>query len=107
MAKVTVLAGVCGMRTEIMTTAEQQYGPVSVRIESDCPHIRKIAEALAAGEVDPLKEITYRGEGPLTLRLARQYSPHPACPVPSGIIKAIEVAAGLALPKDASIRVEG
>jgi hypothetical protein len=29
---------------------------------------------------------------------------HPACPVPSGILKAIEVAAGLALPKDASIK---
>ena len=28
-----------------------------------------------------------------------------SCPVPSGIIKAIEVAAGLALPKDASIQV--
>jgi hypothetical protein len=32
-----------------------------------------------------------------------KHCPHPACPVPSGILKAVEVAAGLALPRDASI----
>ena len=31
--------------------------------------------------------------------------PHFACPVPAGVFKAIEVAAGLALPRDATIRV--
>ena len=39
------------------------------------------------------------------LRMAAQHCKHAACPVPSGIIKAIEVAAGLALPKDAHIEV--
>jgi hypothetical protein len=29
---------------------------------------------------------------------------HPACPVPVGIIKAIEMEAGLALPRDVEIR---
>ena len=45
-----------------------------------------------------------RGEGPVTLRLAAEHLAHPACPVPSGILKAIEVESGLALPKDASIK---
>ena len=31
--------------------------------------------------------------------------PHPACPVPVGIIKAIEVEAGLDLPRDVEIRL--
>jgi hypothetical protein len=30
---------------------------------------------------------------------------HAAWPVPSGIVKAVEVAAGLALPADASIKI--
>jgi hypothetical protein len=73
-----------------------------VEFETDCGYVEQLAEALT--EVDPYKEISYRGEGPVTLRLAAEHLVHPACPVPSGIIKAIEVEAGLALPKDASIK---
>jgi hypothetical protein len=50
-------------------------------------------------------EIGYHGDGPEVLRAATKLCPHPACPVPVGILKAVEVSAGLALPKDASIRV--
>jgi hypothetical protein len=41
----------------------------------------------------------------LTYQLAAKYLTHSACPVPAGILKAVEVAAGLALPKDAAIKV--
>jgi hypothetical protein len=37
--------------------------------------------------------------------MATKHCKHAACPVPSGIIKAVEVASGLALPKNASIQV--
>jgi hypothetical protein len=37
--------------------------------------------------------------------MAQQILPHPGCPVPAGIIKAVEVEGGLALPRDASIKV--
>ena len=56
-------------------------------------------------QVDPMAEIGFHGDGPLTLRMSAQHLPHAACPVPAGIVKAVEVAAGLALPKDASIRL--
>ena len=52
-----------------------------------------------------MEEISFHGEGPKTLRMAAKHCKHTACPVPSGILKAIEVASGLALPKDASIEV--
>jgi hypothetical protein len=52
-----------------------------------------------------MEEITYQGRGPVTLELARVHCLHPACPVPAGIIKAVEVEAGMALPKDAAILV--
>jgi hypothetical protein len=62
-----------------------------------------LAQALKV--VNPMEEITYKGKGPRTLRMAAKHCKHASCPVPSGIIKAIEVASGLALPRDASIQV--
>jgi hypothetical protein len=39
-------------------------------------------------------------------RAAQQYCRHPACPVPCAVLKAIEAACGLALPRDVEIRIE-
>ena len=100
MASAEIESGICGFCTTVRTTAE---GPrVRVEFESTCGYVEKLAEQLT--DVDPYREISYRGEGPVTLRLAAEHLVHPACPVPSGIIKAIEVEASLALPKDASIK---
>ena len=100
MAKAEIESGICGLCTTVRTTSEGRT--VRVEFETDCGYVETLAEALT--EVDPYKEISYRGDGPVTLKLAAEHLVHPACPVPSGIIKAIEVEAGLALPKDASIK---
>ena len=100
MASAEIESGICGFCTTVKTTTDGRK--VRVEFETECGYVEQLAEALT--EVDPYKEISYRGEGPVTLRLAAEHLVHPACPVPSGIIKAIEVEAGLALPKDASIR---
>jgi len=100
MASAEIESGICGFCTTVKTTSEGRA--VRVEFETECGYVEKLAEALT--EVDPYREISYRGEGPVTLRLAAEHLVHPACPVPSGIIKAIEVEAGLALPKDASIK---
>ena len=39
-------------------------------------------------------------------RSATQHLKHAACPVPSAILKAIEVEAGLAVPQDVIIKIE-
>jgi hypothetical protein len=100
MASAEIESGICGFCTTVRTTVEGRT--VRVEFETDCGYVEQLAEALTA--VDPYREISYRGEGPVTLKLAAEHLVHPACPVPSGIIKAIEVEAGLALPKDASIK---
>jgi hypothetical protein len=100
MASAEIESGICGFCTTVRTTAEGRR--VRVEFETTCGYVKKLAEQLT--DVDPYREISYRGEGPETLRLAAEHLVHPACPVPAGIIKAIEVEAGLALPKDASIR---
>jgi hypothetical protein len=100
MASAEIESGICGFCTTVRTKADGAR--VRVEFETTCQYVQKLAEQLT--DVDPWREISYRGEGPVTLRLAAEHLVHPACPVPSGIIKAIEVEAGLALPKDASIK---
>jgi hypothetical protein len=101
MSQSVIQSGICGFSTTVVARADGSV--CSLTITSDCPAIERLAQDLH--EVNPWEEITYRGNGPRTLRLAQEHCPHPACPVPSGIIKAIEVEAGLALPKDAVITV--
>jgi hypothetical protein len=101
MAKAEINAGACGFKTVVVTHMEGNACKIS--IQSDCKAIIRLGEALT--EVNPYQEISFRREGPLTLRAAAQYCSHTACPVPSGIIKAIEVEAGLNLPVDVSIKL--
>jgi hypothetical protein len=103
MARTEIEAGVCGRGAVV--DARMDGDECVLAIESECPGIQRMAAELT--HVDPMREITYRGEGPLILQMAAKHCKHPACPVPAGIIKAVEVAAGLALPRDAAIRVTG
>jgi hypothetical protein len=100
-AKAEILSGICGFGATVETRTNGARCTVS--IESECEAIKDLAQELT--EVNPWQEITFRGEGPLTLKLGAKHCFHPACPVPVGIIKAIEVEAGLALPKEATITV--
>lgn len=99
MTEAEIFSGICGFNTTVKTRMNGSRCMVS--IESDCEAIRSLARELT--EVQPFQEITFRGSGPLTLTLGAKYCHHPACPVPVGVIKAIEVEAGLALPADATI----
>ncbi len=102
MATVAIDGGVCGYNTTVKAIRGPGYS-VQLSIESECPHVRKIGEEIK--EVDALQQIGLRGGLPSVLVTAYGLCAHAACPVPSGLIKAIEVAAGLALPKDVTMRV--
>ena len=101
MTKAQVKAGICGFSATVVANMEGTRCRVS--IESECEAIQRLAQNLT--EVDPFQEITFRGQGPRTLDLGARHCRHTACPVPVGIIKAIEVEAGLALPEDAIIHL--
>ena len=101
MAKVKVFSGICGFHTTI--DAREAENMIRLQIQSECDAITRLAENLT--EVDPYQEISYRRGGPLTLQMSAKYCSHTACPVPVGIIKAVEVEARLALPMDATIQV--
>jgi hypothetical protein len=101
LAKAEITSGICGFTANVETHMEGSK--CIVAIESECDAIQRLGEELK--EVDPFQEITFRGEGPKTLRLGTRHCYHTACPVPVGVIKAIEIEAGLALPADAVIKL--
>ena len=100
MARADIHAGICGFHTVVEARATDDPRRVELAIHSECSAIQKLAESLT--EVDPFREFTFRRQTPLTLEKAAEFCSHAACPVPSGIIKAVEVAAGLALAAGAS-----
>lgn len=103
MSRAIVHAGICGYTTTIEAQENSKY-KVCLNIQSDCKHIQKLAENLS--EVNALQEISYRRGMPEALTRGAEFCTHAACPVPVGIIKAVEVASGLALPKDVKIEIE-
>ena len=104
MARAEILSGICGFTTVVEARA-RDVDHVSLTIVSECQAIQKLSAELT--QVDSLQEVSFRGSRPLTHRLAACHLQHAACPVPVGIIKAVEVAAGLALPADVTIKVSG
>ena len=102
MAKVKVDAGICGFSTEII--AEQsEGGAVAIRFQSTCPHVVKARADLQS--VEPYSEIFRKPHETRVYQALSPHLPHVACPLYSGFLKAIEAAAGLALPKDAHILI--
>ena len=104
MAKVEINPGICGLPSTVWAELDPATYRCKVTVESECAAIRKMGVELE--EVDPFQEIALRrGDGPLTLRKAQELCSHSSCPVPSGIIKVVEVAAGLALPADVTMKL--
>jgi len=101
MAKTEIASGICGHTATVEATKEGKV--CKLTITSDCQAIQNLAKDLT--EVDPYQEISCKRAIPQTLQMGQKHCFHAACPVPVGIIKAIEVASGLALPKDATIKV--
>lgn len=102
MAAAEIKPGICGFTT-MVEVRKTEIRSCSLAVKSDCPHIMELAAKLT--EIDPFREISFRGEGPAVFLAASKTLPHPACPVPVGIIKTIEVESGLALPRDVQIRL--
>ncbi|MHB1131700.1 MAG: DUF6951 family protein [Chloroflexota bacterium] len=100
---VVVDAGICGFTTTI-EAEEDEAGMVALRIESDCANCHGLAADLRS--IDPFSLLRGKAKDNPVFAAAARHPLHQACPVPIGISKAIEVAAGLALPRDAHIQVK-
>lgn len=101
MARAEIVAGVCGFSTVVETSGEGKV--CHIAISSECEAIQRLGQELT--QVNPFQEISFRRAMPQTLQMGARYCTHAACPVPVGIIKAVEVESGLALPADVTIKL--
>ncbi|MDR0335209.1 MAG: hypothetical protein LBH69_04920 [Methanomassiliicoccaceae archaeon] len=102
-SKVTVDAGVCKMIT-VINARTNEDGYVELEIESDCPNILRMSWGLKP-------EFAFMVvEAPMNktqiYKLASEDIPHTACPVPSAMLKAIEIAGDLGIKRDVHITIE-
>ena len=106
MAKVeqTIKAGICGFTTKLAASSDDGE-TVKFVVESDCPNIQTLAEALP--EVDAYGELGAGYDGEIwTAARSSVMRCCVGCAVPVGLYKAMQVAAGLALPADVSLSFE-
>ena len=100
MIKVTVDPGICGLHTQINVASEDGQNAL-ISIHTECPNLKPLEDELK--QADGFSECFGSMCDTQVYALANKYCKHTACPVPSAIIKGIEAACGLALPKDAAI----
>jgi hypothetical protein len=101
MATAEIFAGNCGFNTKVEATMDGKV--CKLKITSECAAITKMAEELT--EVNPFQEISFKRAMPTIHTAGHKFCTHAACPVPVGIIKAMEVEAKLALPTDVTIKI--
>jgi hypothetical protein len=102
MARALVDPGVCGFAVAVV--AERGPGrTVRVTLETECEMVRKMAGELAV--LDVRSALGRHADNPV-LRAAAAHLRHVACPVPSAILKAVEVEVGACAPKDVHVRLE-
>jgi len=102
MATGVIHAGVCGFTINVKAVADDDH-KVQLEITSDCPNYQKIAKELT--ELDAYQEIFNKLHSGRVYEVFAKYSPHCSCAGVSGILKTVEVAAGLALQQTATISI--
>jgi hypothetical protein len=102
MTRVVINPGICGFTTAVEVTKEAKR-MVSIGITSDCEQIAGLSKSLKELNI---WDVLNQGADCEVHRQATRHRLHSVCPVPIGILKAIEVEAGLALPRDVIIHFE-
>lgn len=99
MTTVIVNSGACGF-TVTIRTGKNAGGKITVSLDTDCEMVKKMLEDIAV--LDRFAPLSGFLSNPVH-RSASKHLRHIACIVPTGILKAVEVEAGLNVAKDASI----
>jgi len=95
--------GICGFPC-VIEARKKEPRVVSLKItESECEHIKRLSEdVVEMGLRDLFKPIT---KNPVYVS-AQQAGCHASCPVPVAVLKAVEVAMAMALPRNVRIKFE-
>lgn len=105
-AIVDIDAGICGLHTTAQVNSTDSQN-VTFDISTHCDKIAKLTKVIGEkGSIDAYQEIN--PGGPAVIMTAAQdvlTGCCAGCAVPVGLFKAMQVAAGLALPKDITIKL--
>lgn len=102
MTRVTVEAGICGFSVLVSVQRDKDRN-LHISLDTECEMVKKMAEDISFLEFRaPFAAIMYNP----VYKSASKNLKHAACPVPSGIVKAIEVELGVCLPRPVSITFE-
>ena len=99
MTKVEVKSGACGF--SVLITAEKgKDKKIHISLETECEMVRQMLCDISTLDIMTL----FSGwlSNPVYKSASKRLK-HVSCPVPGGILKAVEVEAGLAVPKEVSI----
>jgi hypothetical protein len=99
MTTVVVNSGACGFSVTI-TAERRKDGKITLAFDTKCEMVQKLLEDIAI--LDRLSPLTGFQNNPV-YKSAAKHLKHAACPVPSAILKALEVEAGLNVAKDSLI----
>ena len=101
--RVTVDSGICGFYC-LIEAWEEEKRQIRITISgSECKQIQRLSEKVQ--EMN-LRDLFAPIGDNLVYSSAQAVGCHPSCLVPIAILKAVEVAMGMALPRDAVIRFE-
>lgn len=106
-SELVVDAGICGFRTTVHADSpDGQF--VALDADSDCDKIRDLAESLKSeGPFDAFQEINPAAESAiLEITRSKLKGCCAGCIVPVAFFKAMQTAAGLALPADISVSMK-
>jgi hypothetical protein len=103
MTKVRVNSGVCGFVVTV-TVEKDNDRNLHVTLDTDCGMVKKMEEDISHLEFRaPFSAILHNP----VYRSASKHLKHAACPVPSAILKAIEVEVGACLPRPVTMTFPG
>jgi hypothetical protein len=105
-ATVEIDAGICGLRTTACVSSEDNQN-VTFDIDTNCDKIARLGKNLGEkGHIDAYQEISMGGPAVIMTTVQENLKGCCAgCAVPVGLFKAMQVATGLALPKDINIKL--
>lgn len=88
--------GVCRFKTKI--TARYEDGTVHLEMVSECPYVNKVKDVLEE-ELNPFEALKMPFSANPIYEACGKVLAHSSCPIPSAMIKTVEVAAGLGLKR--------
>lgn len=104
MVEVKVKAGICGFVTMIQVINDESGMEIEkIILDTDCSYIKRMEPELQ--RIDGVAECFEKFSTSKVYEVASRHCKHLACPVPCGILKGIEAASGLALPKNVEMEI--